>query len=230
MKENNEEDNEENNIKLIEENEEIPKTIKKNVLIINEKNDKKEDEEENDPLLLDITISNKNDNEEYTPEINYLAQNPFNFFVKTGFGFAIGGIYGGGITGLISSSMFLVTELISSGIGTAILISSLIGFGIYDLYKKAKNEKYKAFLELLKDEKKMKEEREIYKEINNNIKKEISDIFSIDFNLQYNTQIRKDIEKYIDNMMKNKNIKCDELINNDEKKIKNVSNLNIILL
>ena len=57
------------------------------------------------------------------------------------------GIYGIGI----SLTILSVSGLIITGFGALILFPTLIGFGIYRFYKKNKNEKYKSFLESLKD-------------------------------------------------------------------------------
>ena len=213
---------------LLKEDENKDNKEKKDELIIdNENEDKKE---EDDQILLNISISNKHDDEKYIPEINYINQNPFKSFTKAGLSFTIGGIYGGGIGGILLNPIVFASGLIFSGIGITILIPSLIGLGIYKLYKKYKNEEYKAFLKLLNDGKEMKEEREIMKEISNNMKKEINENFSIDFNLQYNYQIKNEIDKYIQNIIEKKKLKWDSLIELNENKIKNSSSLNVILL
>ena len=204
-----------------------------NLNIINEikeieiSNEEKEilKEKEDDPLLLEFKFSNKQEEEKYNPEINYLILNPFKKYVKAGLGFSIGGVAGT----IIANSPFVLPGLMASGIGGVILFPSLILLGLYYLYKKKVNEKYKRFLESLKNND-MREEKEILEEIGSKFKKEINSIFSVDFNMKYNLEISDKINKYINIFIKAMETESDKLFLKYQNEIKDISNLNVIVL
>ena len=138
--------------------------------------------------MLGIEVTNKQEEEKFNPEINYLRLNPFEAFAEAGFGISTVGLAGTFVYAY--SEIIILSAIICSGIGATILIPSLICFGIYKYYKNNKNEKYKRFLESLNNENKMKEEKELIKEISSNLKKEINDLFSTDFNNKYKFEIK----------------------------------------
>ena len=187
-----------------------------------------QNEKDNDPLLLDIKLTNKQKEEKFKPEINYLNLNPFQKYTEAGVGIATLGLAGPIIYS--SSEIIILSGIVCSGIGASILIPSLIGLGIYSYYKKNKNEKYIRFLNSLKNDSKMKEEKELFKEICLNLKKEINDIFSNDFSLKYNYEIKDNFSKYINNFIKEKSKESKSLNDKFEMETKDIKTLNVILL
>ena len=182
-------------------------------------------ENEDDPLLLEFNIPNKKEEGKFNPEINYLTLNPFKNYAKAGLGLTIGGF-----TGIIVAySPFILPGLITSGIGGIILIPSFIGFILYKLFKKNKNEKYKIFLESLNNNN-MREEKEILEEISSKYKNEINSLFYNDFNMEYNLEISDKINKYINIFIKAMETESDKLFLKYQNEIKDISNLNVILL
>ena len=182
-------------------------------------------ENEDDPLLLEFNIPNKKEEGKFNPEINYLTLNPFKNYAKAGLGLTIGGF-----TGIIVAySPFILPGLITSGIGGIILIPSFIGFILYKLFKKNKNEKYKIFLESLNNNN-MREEKEILEEISSKYKNEINSLFYNDFNMEYNLEISDKINKYINIFIKTMEAESDRLLLKNQEEIKGISNLNVILL
>ena len=187
-----------------------------------------QNEKDNDPLLLDIKLTNKQKEEKFKPEINYLNLNPFQKYTEAGVGIATLGLAGPIIYS--SSEIIILSGIVCSGIGASILIPSLIGLGIYSYYKKNKNEKYIRFLNSLKNDSKMKEEKELFKEICLNLKKDINDIFSNDFSLKYNYEIKDNFSKYINNFIKEKSKESKSLNDKFEMETKDIKTLNVILL
>ena len=118
---------------------------------------------------------------------------------------------GGGmtLTPFIYGSTFVLTAfsisgLIISGIGIGVLIPSLIGLGIYKLYKNKKYDNYKKYFDSLKNDESMKEEKEIYSDIIKYLKKESINSFESDYQTQYNNGLSNKIDNYIDNFIKKK--------------------------
>ena len=113
------------------------------------------------------------------------------------------------VTPFIYGSTFVLTAfsipgLIISGIGIAVFIPSLIGLGIYKLYKNKKYDNYKKYLDSLKNDESMKEEREIYLDIINYLKKESINYFEKDYQTQYNNELSKKINDFIENFINKK--------------------------
>ena len=227
MKENDEEENENDN--------------KENSLIIDEKNKeeikkeeiKKEDKEHQDLILEENIFNVKSNKENYNEQINYSNENPFTATSLLGFGITMGG--GGiSITSLIFGSTFAlsalsISGLIISGIGILVFIPSLIGLGIYKLYKK-RNDEDKKYFNSLKNDESMKEEREIYLDIINYLKRESINSFEKDYQTQYNNELSNKINNYIQNFIKKKEDDFEKLINENKKQVQNISKLNSILL
>ena len=222
MKENDEEENENDN--------------KENSLIIDEKNKEEikiEDKEHQDLILEENIFNVKSNKENYNEQINYSNENPFTATSIVGFGITMGG--GGiSITSLIFGSTFAlsalsISGLIISGIGIVVFIPSLIGLGIYKLYKK-RNDEDKKYFNSLKNDESMKEEREIYLDIINYLKRESINSFEKDYQTQYNNELSNKINNYIQNFIKKKEDDFQKLINENKKQVQNISKLNIMLL
>ena len=115
-------------------------------------------------------------------------------------------------------------------IGLGFSIPSLIGLGIYKLYKKIRNNNYIRYLDSLKKEESLKEERKIYSEIIQYFKNETMKLFKDDFLLKYNETIKNQLNKYIEIFIDKKEKNYIKLINEQKKQVENISNLNIMLL
>ena len=191
-----------------EDEEENRNDNKENSLIIDEKNEIKIDENEHQNLKLEENIFNAKPNKEsYEEQIKYSNENPFRTSSLVGFGITMGG--GMAVTPFIYGSTFALTAfsipgLIISGIGIAVFIPSLIGLGIYKLYKNKKYDNYKKYLDSLKNDKSMKEEREIYLDIINYLKEESINYFEKDYQTQYNNELSKKINDFIENFINKK--------------------------
>ena len=221
MKENDEEENENDN--------------KENSLIIDEKNKEEikiEDKEHQDLILEENIFNVKSNKENYNEQINYSNENPFTTYSIVGFGLTLGG--GITLTPLIFGSTFAlsalsISGLIISGIGIVVFIPSLIGLGIYKLYKK-RNDEDKKYFNSLKNDESMKEEREIYLDIINYLKEESINYFEKDYQTQYNNELSKKINDFIENFINKKKKNFDKLIDENKIQVQNNYKLNIMLL
>lgn len=98
---------------------------------IEEKEEK--NEKDDDPLMLEIKLTNYQEEEKFNPEINYLSLNPFKTLFETGFGITTAGF---GALLFSSSEIIILSGIFFSGIGASFLIPGLIGLGIYSYFKK----------------------------------------------------------------------------------------------
>ena len=211
MKENDSESENENDIKLIEEKQDD------NIKI---------DEKESQLLLLEKNIFNvKQIKEKYEPKINYLEKNPFRMSSITGLGLTIGALYP-----IITGASITISGLILSGLGITVFIPSLIGLGIYTVYKKFRNDNYIRYLNSLQKEESMEEERKIYLDIINYLKNEIMKLFKDDFLLKYNKIVKNQLNTLIEKIINKNEIYYNKLINEHKKQVENISNLNIMLV
>ena len=186
---------------------------------------------------------NINIEEEYDINVNYLNENPFTKILEFGKKIAITGFATtGGTVGaacalchffLHNSNVFNVLEVSFAGgvgfsiIGVSISLFSLIGLGIFNIYKKNKNEKMKKFFDEFEKSEKLKEEREFYQHAT----KKICSYFEKNIKINgIENKIINNINTISNHFSKIDSKDIKDIYKNFKQKFNNISKYNILVI